>query len=95
MDQADWIDETATQLGDLYSRQFGGKPGGRYRISAKLLRQMARRRRLYENDIRHLSRCLFEKGYVLIDMDVFFVVMGTNSFTNYRRANDNTLGQHA
>ncbi|MCK0138885.1 hypothetical protein [Aliiroseovarius sp. F47248L] len=92
MSRSDWIDDTATQLADLYGRKFGGKPGGRYRVSAKLLRQVAKRRRLYEDDIRHLSRSLIEKGYVLIDMDVFFVVMSANSFTNYRRANEETLG---
>ena len=92
MDYDDWIDHTADCLADLYDRKFGGKNGGRYRISAKLVRQAAKRRRLYEDDMRQLSRCLLEKGYVLIDMDVFFVVMSTNSFTNYRRANEEVLG---
>lgn len=91
MDQTNWIDNTAERLADLYDKKFGGKNGGRYRISAKLVRELAKRRRLYEDDIRLLSRSLLEKGYILIDMDIFFVVMSANSFTNYRRANDEAL----
>lgn len=91
MDQPHWIDSAADILAGLYDRQFGGKISGRYRISAKLVREAAKRRRLYEDDIRLLSRCLLEKGYVLIDMDSFFVVMSANSFANYRRANDEIL----
>jgi hypothetical protein len=91
MDKNHWMEITAERLSGLYDKKFGGKPSGRYRISAKLLRTIAKRRRLYEDDIHLLSRCMLEKGYVLIDMDVFFVVMSANSFTNYRRANDEVL----
>ena len=37
------------------------------------------------------SRAMLERGYVLIDMDSFFVVMGANTFVNYRRANEECL----
>ena len=73
---------------DFIGRPFGGKTGGRYRIPAKLVRQIAGRRRLYEDDIRALARALFERGFVLIDMDSFFIVMSANTFVNYRRANE-------
>ena len=81
----------ADRLAALYSEAFGGKPSGRYRVAVKLVRQLAGRRRLYEDDIRALSRELLERGYVLIDMETFFVVMSANSFVNYRRANEDVL----
>ena len=78
----------ADRLAELYNHSFGGKPKGRYRIPVKLVRHLAGRRRLYEDDIRELTRAMLERGYVLIDMDSFFVVMAVNTFVNYRRAND-------
>ncbi len=87
----DWISITAARLAELYDQDFGGKPNGRYRIPDKLVRRIAGRRRLYETDIRALSVALFELGYVLIDMDTFYVVMSANSFVNYRRANDDCI----
>lgn len=79
------------RLADLHGKAFGGKSKGRYRIAAKLLRQLAGRRRLYEDDIRLLTRAMLEMGYVLIDMDSFFVVMSVNTFVNYRRANEDCI----
>lgn len=83
--------DVAETLANLYSRDFGGKASGRYRIPVKLLRDLCGRRRLYEEDILALSRALLEKGYVLIDMDSFFVVMSANSFVNYRRVGKEVL----
>lgn len=85
------LDAVADRLADLYSRAFGGKKNGRYRIAGKLVRRLAGRRRLYEDDIRDLTRALGERGYVLIDMDSFFVVMSANTFVNYRRANEDCV----
>jgi len=85
------MNDVAARLADLYASPFGGKPSGRYRISAKLIRTLAGRRRLYEDDVRDLTRALAELGYILVDMDSFFVVLSANTFTNYRRANDDTI----
>lgn len=82
------MDSVATRLVELYSEEFGGKPSGRYRISAKLVRKLAGRRRLYEDDVRVLTRAMTELGFVLVDMETFFVVLNANTFTNYRRANE-------
>ncbi|WDR05858.1 hypothetical protein PSQ90_16735 [Devosia rhodophyticola] len=82
------IEEAADRLCELYGETFGGKPSGRYRIAAKLVRAMTGKKRLYEADIVTLTRAMLERGYVLIDMDSFFVVLSANTFTNYRRAND-------
>jgi len=76
------------RLAELYEKPFGGKQAGRYRIPVKLVRRMAGRRRLYEDDIRELTRLMLERGYVLVDMESFFVIMSANTFVNYRRANE-------
>ncbi len=81
----------ADRLAEFYSLSFGGKEKGRYRIAAKLMRHLLGRRRLYEDDVRELARAMFDRGYVLIDMDSYFVLMSTNTFTNYRRANEVTV----
>ncbi len=81
----------ADRLAELYSRSFGGKTSGRYRIAAKLVRKLAGRRRLYEDDVRTLTRALLERGFLLIDMEAYFVVLSASTFTNYRRANEDCL----
>lgn len=90
-DIAPALAKVADRLCHLYDRPFGGKESGRFRVAAKLVREMAGRRRLYEDDVRDLARAMLERGYVLIDMDSFFVVMSVNTFTNYRRANEECL----
>ncbi|SDL68821.1 hypothetical protein [Maricaulis salignorans] len=85
------FETAADKLAALFDTPFGGKPKGRFRISNKLLRQIFQRRRLYDDDIRQLTRSLLERGYILVDMDSFFVVLSANSFVNYRRANEESL----
>jgi hypothetical protein len=87
-------DAVADTLARLYSEKFGGKDSGRYRVAARAIRDAAGRRRLYEEDVRALARAMVERGYVLIDMDTFFVVMSANAFVNYRRANDQCFEDH-
>lgn len=77
--------EIAQHLAKLYSTEFGGKSSGRYRIPAKILKERMGRRRLYAEDIQLISRALLEEGFILIDMESFYVVMSANSFVNYRR----------
>ncbi|MGB5214481.1 MAG: hypothetical protein WBN88_12655 [Anderseniella sp.] len=55
------------------------------------MRELVQRQRLYEDDVQALARALFERGFVLIDMDSFYVVMKANAFVNYRRANEDLL----
>ena len=81
----------ADRLSDLYDKSFGGKAKGRFRIASKLVCRLASRRRLYENDVRDLTRIMLERGYVLIDMGNFFVVLSANTFVNYRRANEDCI----
>lgn len=81
----------AERLVELYDCSFGGKSKGRYRIAKRLLCDLSGRRRLYEDDIRELTRAMLERGFVLIDMDTFFVIMSSNTFVNYRRANEDSV----
>ena len=85
------IDRAAETLAAMYDRSFGGKASGRYRISRKNVTGLLGKRRMYAEDVQNLSRALFEKGYVLVDMDSFFVVLGANSFVNHRRANEDAI----
>ena len=85
--------KTAEALERLYGQTFGGKTKGRYRISTKLIRQLLGCRRLYEDDVRALTRALVERGFVLVDMDGFYVVMSANTFVNYRRVNEECLDE--
>lgn len=86
--------EVAKRLQELYTVSFGGKSSGRFRIPEKLVKEMMGCRRLYPEDRTALTRALFELGFVLIDMDSFFVVMSANSFVNYRRASKEALEQN-
>lgn len=85
------ISNAADRLVEFYDLEFGGKTSGRYRMPAKIMRELVKRRRLYEDDVRALGRALLERGFVLIDMDSFYVVTSANAFVNYRRANDDLL----
>jgi len=85
----------ADMLARLYAQSFGGKASGRYRVPQKLLREMFGVRRLYADDIERLHRTLFERGYLLIDMDSFYVIMSTNSFVNYRRLSHDAINEVA
>jgi hypothetical protein len=35
---------------------------------------------------------MFERGFVMIDMDSYFIVLSANTFVNYRRANEECIG---
>lgn len=76
----------AKRMAEMYTEEFGGKPSGRYRISRKLLAELLGQRRLYAEDVPALTRALLEEGFVMIDMESFFVVTSANAFVNYRRA---------
>lgn len=84
-------DHCAERLAELYVQEFGGKQSGRYRISTKHVRALLGRRRVYEDDVESLRRALFERGFVLLDLDTFFVVLSAKTFVNYRRVNDEIL----
>lgn len=75
----------------LYDRPFGSRDRGRYRISAKHLRQIAGRRRLYPEDVQAIGRALYERGFILVDLDGFFVVLNQKNFASYRRVNEGAI----
>ncbi len=79
------VDDLADQLVSLYKAEFGGKPRGRFRISRKALCQIAGCKRIYPETTQALQRSLFERDYVLIDLDSFFAVLSARTFATYRR----------
>ena len=86
------ISELAEKLANLHEKEFGGKARGRYRISQKFMRHLAECRRIYPEVIIELQRALFQKGFVLIDMESYFVVMSGRTFSGYRRVGPAIVG---
>jgi len=84
-------DAVATELARLYDVPFGGKDRGRYRISVKFLEKLARRRRLYPDERLAIARALFEHGFIMLDMETYFVVLSQKTFASYRRVNESAI----
>lgn len=78
----------ADRLAALYDKEFGGNRRGRFRISMKLLRRIAGRRRLNAMHLRAIADETFERGLVLVDLETFFVVLSQRTFASYRRVNE-------
>ncbi len=83
--------EIAAWLAQLYEEQFAGKERGRYRISMKHMRILTGRRRVASEAIQRIGEELFELGFVLIDLEAFFVVLAQRTFRSYRRVSDASL----
>lgn len=81
----------AQKLAELYEKPFGGKPSGRYRISSKMLRKIAERKKLPERYIDELAEELFELGFVLLNMESFFALASVQTFASYRRLGEASL----
>ncbi len=85
--------QIAEDLATLYERGFAGKDRGRYRVSMKHMRALTGRRRVTDDVIQKISEELFELGFVLIDLETYFVVLAQRTFNSYRRVSDSTLTQ--
>ena len=83
--------EIAARLVSLYEESFGGKPRGRYRISLKHMKLLTGRRRIPVATMGKIADEMFEMGYVLIDLETFFVVLAHSTFSSYRRASDSCV----
>lgn len=85
--------EIAEALARLYERGFAGKERGRYRVSMKHMRALTGRRRVTDDVVQKIGEELFELGFVLIDLETYFVVLAQRTFNSYRRVSDATLAQ--
>ena len=83
--------DVAQRLAALYDAAFGGKERGRYRFSMKQMRALTGRKRVPPNVIRRIGEEVFELGYVLIDLETYFVVLAQPTFRSYRRLSDGCL----
>ena len=81
----------ADRLAALYEQKFGGKERGRYRIAMKQMRALTGRKRVPPEVLHRISEELFELGYVLIDLETFFVVLAQSTFRSYRRVSDTSI----
>lgn len=84
-------EDVRTRLVELYEHPFAGKSRGRYRISMKLMRQLMGVRRLWPEQIEALRRSLYEMGYLLIDLETYFIVVSQQTFVSYRRVNESVI----
>ena len=79
------------RLVTLYDHPFGGKPRGRYRVSMKLMCRLLNQRRVWPEQIEAIRRGLYETGYLLVDMESYFVVVSQRTFASYRRLNEASI----
>lgn len=80
--------DVVERLVALYEEPFGGKKRGRFRISMKLLRNLCGQRRVWPEQMEAIRRALYERGYLLVDMETYCVVVGHQTFASYRRVNE-------
>ena len=85
--------DVACKLASFYDQPFGGKLSGRYRISPKNLRQLMGRRRISDEFVRQLIEVMFEMDLVFVDMETYYAVTSTRTFSNYRRIADSLVKQ--
>ena len=83
--------QIAERLADLHEQSFGGKDRGRYRISMKHMRMLTGRKRVPSETVRKIGEELFELGFVLIDLETFFVILAHRTFRSYRRVSDTCI----
>nr|TFG54800.1 MAG: hypothetical protein E4H34_01790 [Hyphomicrobiales bacterium]TFG54803.1 MAG: hypothetical protein E4H34_01805 [Hyphomicrobiales bacterium] len=81
----------AERLVTLYEAKFGGKERGRYRFSMKQMRALTGRKRVPGRALRKIGEEVFELGYVMIDLETYFVVLAQSTFRSYRRMSDSRL----
>ncbi len=85
----------AERLVEFYEVAFGGKDRGRYRLSMKQMRALTGRKRVPPEVVRSIGEELYELGYVLIDLETYFVVLAQATFRSYRRVSDSCLPNKA
>ena len=87
--------DIARQLAELYERDFGGKERGRFRISMKLMKSLCERRRISTSFRREITEELYELGYIMVDMEIYFAVLGQGTLSNYRRVSEQVLDKQS
>lgn len=81
----------AASLVTLYEEPFGGKRRGRYRIPIKLAQRLLGQKRIWPDQIEAVRRALYDRGFVLHDMESYWVVVSQKTFASYRRVNEASL----
>lgn len=84
-------DAVVETLVALYEKPFGGKYRGRYRISMKLMCRIFGQRRIWPEQIEGVRRKLYDRGFLLIDLETYFAMVSLQTFGSYRRANEASI----
>lgn len=87
--------ETVETLLSLYDKSFGGKQRGRFRISAKLLCRIVGQRRIWPEQVEAIRRELYERGYLLVDLETYYAIVSQKTFAGYRRVNEASIEEVA
>lgn len=66
--------QVAQSLRRIFRREFGGKPGGRFRLDPPRLRKLSGRDYLRGAFIQAVSEFLLERGFVMTNAGEFFVI---------------------
>ena len=83
----------SAMLAAIYDQRFGGKESGRYRISRKFLREIARRRRISDEFVAEITDELFEQGLVIVNVETYFAVLSQSLLNSYRHVTKGAIAQ--
>jgi hypothetical protein len=86
--------EVCEGLIHFYNEKFGGKLRGRFKIMRKDLMFLARWPRLSEIDVKQLSDLMLEKGYVMVDLDSYFIVIEERIVLGYRKVPNQLIADY-
>lgn len=89
--EANSVDAVVEVLVALHGLRFGNRSSGKYRISRKYFRQISARRKLTPEFVGAVTDEIFEKGFVLIDLETHFVLMKQALFNSFRRVTDRAI----
>ena len=84
--------KAASDLILFYHSSFGGKMKGRYKIKREHLSSILKNIFLKNNQIEELRYSLLDRGFILIDLDIEFIIMTVVTFNNYRSVPKKLIG---
>ena len=87
--------EIAARLAALYQLRFGGRRTGRFRVSRKYLNKLSGRKRLSDQLLQDVADEIFERDFVFIDLESYFVLLDQKLFTGYRRVTGSAIDRLA
>lgn len=84
--------KAASDLIVFYHSSFGGKIKGRYKIKREHLSSILKINFLKNYQIEELQYSLLDRGFIIINLDMVFIVMTVVTFNNYRSVPKSLIG---